>query len=347
MAEWAWYGQGAAARLTRALLTPLGWAFGAVVGVRGALYDRGILHAAEPELPVLGVGNLTVGGTGKTPVAAELARRLRAAGARPAIVLRGYGGDEPLVHARLNPGVPVVAGADRSAGVREAASAGADLAVLDDVFQHRQLRRDLDIVLVSADRWGRTPVRHLPAGPWRETLTALNRASLAIVTRKAAGEEDVEDALSHVREAAPGVPVAVARLELGAMVGAAGDIEGEHRTLESIQGRRVVVAAAIGDPTALLRQLQDSGAELVPRVWPDHHAFTGNDAAALASFGGDADLVVCTLKDAVKLAPLWPRVGLPLWYVSQAVTFERGEDEVRRVLTALLDARSSSPRNSR
>lgn len=345
--EWVWYGQTAGARLTRGALAPLGWAFGTVAGIRGALYDRGVLRSAEPAIPVLGVGNLTVGGTGKTPVAAELTSRLVALGAHPAIVLRGYGGDEPLVHARLNPGVPVVAGADRRAGVREAAAAGADVAVLDDAFQHRQLSRDLDIVLVSADRWGEGRVRHLPAGPWREPLAALERASLTIVTRKAANDMQVDDALASIGAAVPGARTAVARLEMDELVGIGGGVDGSRRPLGSLRGRRLIAAAAIGDPSAFLRQLQPFEGHVVARTWPDHHAFGEEEARELAGSSGEADLVVCTLKDAVKLAPLWPRAGLPLWYVSQKVSFERGEHEVRRVLTALLDARSSSPRKGR
>lgn len=341
--ERVWYGATPGARAARGLLTPLGWTFGAVAALRGRLYDRGLLRSVEGALPALGVGNLTVGGTGKTPVAAEIARRLLESGARPAIVLRGYGGDEPLVHSLLNPTIPVVAGADRVGGVQDAAAAGADVVVLDDAFQHRRLRRELDVVLVSADRWGGAPPRPLPAGPWRERLHALERASLALVTRKAASDSQVEGVLEAIRKAAPGCPVAVARLEMRALV-TLGEGGSEQRPLEWLAGRRVVAAAAIGDPAAFLSQLSARGAKIVPHIWPDHHAFTHQDVRQLVVAAGP-DPVVCTLKDAVKLAPFWPREGLPLWYVSQMVTFERGENELQRILTALLAARSHTNRH--
>ncbi|MHB1224915.1 MAG: tetraacyldisaccharide 4'-kinase, partial [Gemmatimonadaceae bacterium] len=316
------------------------WAFAGAVALRGRLYDRRLLDVGQPSLPALGVGNLTVGGTGKTPIAAELARRLRAAGARPAIVLRGYGDDEPLVHARLNPDVPVVTGADRAAAVRQAAAAGADVAVLDDAFQHRRLARQADIVLLSADRWGRGSRRLLPAGPWREPLAALGRASLAVVTRKAAAPEEVDAAVAAIAAAAPDCPVAVAELALDALVAVA---DGERRPLSDLRGRAVLAATAIGDPGAFVSQLRASGASVSVMAWPDHHAFTAADVDRLALAAGRADLVVCTLKDAVKLAPRWPRAAAALWYVSQTVAFERGEEQLQPILTALLQARIPLP----
>ena len=109
---------------------------------------------------------------------------MAARGAQPAVVLRGYGEDEPLVHERLNPSIPVIVNPDRARAVALAAARGATIAVLDDAFQHRAIRRDADLVLVSADRW--TPdVRVLPAGPWREPLTALRRATLDKCPRSA------------------------------------------------------------------------------------------------------------------------------------------------------------------
>jgi len=161
-----WYGRDTFASAVRAMLVPAERVFGGIVGARDILYDAGWLPARQTAIPAVSIGNLTVGGTGKTPMAAWIARGLSARGARPAIVLRGYGDDEPLVHRTLNPDVPVLVGADRVAAIAEAARVGADIAVLDDAFQHRRAHRVADLVLVSADRW--TPeARLLPAGPWR------------------------------------------------------------------------------------------------------------------------------------------------------------------------------------
>ena len=123
--ERAWFGDGPVSRVAGVALAPLGWSFAAVVAARNALYDRGLFAADDAHLPALSVGNLSVGGTGKTPVAAWAAARLAERGAHPAVVMRGYGNDEPLVHARLNPGVPVIADADRVRGMAAARAAGA------------------------------------------------------------------------------------------------------------------------------------------------------------------------------------------------------------------------------
>src|SRR5215208_6385283 len=121
--ERLWYGESAGARLARAALTPAGLVYGVAVRMRGALYDLGVLTSHRAALPVLAIGNVSVGGTGKTPVAAWAASRLREHGARPALLLRGYGDDEPLVHRTLNPGVPVITDADRVRGAAAAHSA--------------------------------------------------------------------------------------------------------------------------------------------------------------------------------------------------------------------------------
>jgi len=334
--ERIWFGRGPVARAGRTVLAPLGWLYGLGVGVRNALYDRGVLPATALALPAVSVGNMTVGGTGKTPLAAELARRLLERGARPAIVLRGYGADEPLVHQRLNPDAVVVVAADRVAGALEARQRGADVAVLDDALQHRRARRLGEVVLVSADRWTADPRRLLPAGQWREPIGALRRASLVVVTVKAASPLEVDDVVRACRGVAPGVPVAVAALVPGELRATSGP---ERRSLAVVRGRRVLAVAAVGDPSSFERQLAAAGADVELRRFPDHHDFSARDVAALAQAAARTDIVVCTLKDAVKLAPLWPRASAPLWYVSQAVELRAGAAEVDRLLDRLLAAR--------
>src|SRR3954466_9930436 len=150
--ERVWFGDDLIARAGRFALGPPELLYRASIGVREVLYDSGVFTAQQPALPAVSIGNVTVGGTGKTPIAAWIAQELIDRGARPGIVLRGYGDDEPLVHARLNPSVPVIVAADRVSGIANARAAGATVAVLDDAFQHRQVSRDVDFVLVSADR---------------------------------------------------------------------------------------------------------------------------------------------------------------------------------------------------
>jgi tetraacyldisaccharide 4'-kinase len=333
--EGVWWGGGAGPVAARALLSPLSLLYGGAVTARGWLYDRGLLRSHELALPAVSVGNLSVGGTGKTPVSAWIAAELRELGAAPAIVLRGYGGDEPLVHSTLNPDVPVIVDADRVRGVTRAMVMGARTAVLDDAFQHRRARRMADIVLLSADRW-QEHRRLLPAGPWREPMRALRRATLVIVTRKAASAEAAGQATEAARAAAPQAALAGVLLALGGMRLATGHGE---QPLGRIEGADVLAVSAVGDPGAFAEQLRAAGAARVTTAtFPDHHRFTGEDAAALAVAAADADLAVCTLKDAVKLAPLWPRQAGPLWYVSQRVDIEHGQSGIDRLLGELAAA---------
>src|ERR1700712_3448551 len=125
--ERVWWGESTGARVARVLLAPFSTLFAMVVIARNALYDRHVLRSHAPRLPALSVGNITVGGTGKTPVSSWLAPQLAARGAWPSIVLRGYGDDEPLVHARLAPSIPVIVSANRLEGIERAAAAGADV----------------------------------------------------------------------------------------------------------------------------------------------------------------------------------------------------------------------------
>jgi tetraacyldisaccharide 4'-kinase len=338
VASRVWYGHGVSAGAARVALAPLGWLYGAGVRARGALYDAHLLRAHDVALPALGVGNVTVGGTGKTPVASWLARRLREAGARPAIVLRGYGGDEPLVHRLLSPDVEVVADADRVRGVAEAARRGADVAVLDDAFQHRRARRDADVVLVSAEQ-ARAPTRLLPAGPYREPLSAVGRAAAVIVTRKSASRDEASSVAERVGMAR-NVPTAIVALALDALRAWSPAGATHEHALGTLAGRRVLAVAGVGDNEAFFAQLAAAGAEVERASFADHRAYTPTEAAALARRATRVDRVVCTLKDAVKLGPLWPDPGPALWYVSQRVIVEDGGDVLDRILARLLDARA-------
>lgn len=338
VAERVWFGAGVAARVTRIMLIPASWLFRAGVAAKNLAYDAGLVRARRSTIPVLSVGNLTVGGTGKTPVAAWLAGELRSRGAHPAIVMRGVGSDETRVHPLLNPGVPVIASPDRVSGIATAAERGADVAVLDDAFQHRQAARTADVVLISADAW-RRPRHLLPAGAWREPLGALRRASLSVITRKAASDESVEAVRAAVRRAAPEIPVVVARLAAGELRRL--DAPGERQAIGTLERRRVLAVSAIGDPDAFLAQLAAAGAEsLDAAIFPDHHPFDDADVRSLRARAADADIVVCTLKDAVKLGPAWTRAGTALWYVSQRVVVESGGERLESLLAELLRRRA-------
>ena len=330
--EEVWTGRGRRARAVRALLAPVEALYRAVVTTRGKLYDWRVFRSEDFSVPVLSIGNLSVGGTGKTPVAAWFARALLARSVKPGIVLRGYGGDETIVHQRLNESVPVIAAADRVRGIREAIAQGVDVVVLDDAFQHRRASRDVDIVLVNADAWSGAP-RLLPAGPWREPLRSARRANLVIITRKMAERSTVEDVRRALANAAPQVPVAVAHLAPGDLRSTA---TGQTLPLHVLAGADLTAIAAIAHPDSFFRQLTELGAVVRPHSFRDHHAFTLREARDLASSASNSDFVVCTLKDAVKLESLWPAEAGSLWYVSQRLRIEDGEEHIERLLDGLV-----------
>ena len=340
--ERVWYGDGPMAAMTRLLLAPAERVFGGIAGVRDMLYDAGWLPTHEPAIPAISVGNLTVGGTGKTPIAAWIARELAARGGHPAVVLRGYGDDEPQVHRTLNPDIPVVLGSDRVDAIGRARASGADIAVLDDAFQHRRVRRIADFVLVSADRWT-SAVHLLPAGPWREPLRAVRRATLIVVTRKAATDAAVDGVNERLAAAAPQVPRVTVGLQPTELVRVTD--EAERAPLAALSGARIRMVASVADPMSFQTQLERLGAQVDPFVFRDHHAFTDADVAAVTAGLGAGDRVVCTLKDAVKLAARWPRLGggPALWYVSQQVMVERGVGGLEHILDDLVRARFKTP----
>lgn len=355
LVERLWFSPDAAARAGRAALFPLELAYGGVVALRALLYDAGVLATVVPPIPALSVGNLTVGGTGKTPIAAWLAGELGSRGAKPAVVLRGYGGDEPLVHRTLNPGMTVVVSPDRAAGVERAAEAGCDIAVLDDAFQHRRAARIADVVLVSAERW--SDRQHLlPAGPWREPLSALKRARLVIVTRKSASLAQALRVAESAARASGVTRTAIIHLALGDLrmlsLGSDGRVDTRKSVAPAVlAGRPVLAISAVGDPVAFERQLAARGARVVSRSFGDHYRFGAPDAARLASAASElagaardvSPVAVCTLKDAVKLAPLWPREAPRLWYVSQQPEVESGRTELDALIADTLAARHRQP----
>ncbi|MGH7668350.1 MAG: tetraacyldisaccharide 4'-kinase [Gemmatimonadaceae bacterium] len=332
-----WFGDGAPERAGRAVLWLPERAFAAGVAVRNLWFNRAAGRGHVGPIPAISVGNITVGGTGKTPVAAWVAGELARRGVRPAIVLRGYGGDEPAVHARLNPDVPVVVDVDRVHGVRRAAALNADVAILDDAFQHRRAARIVDLVLVSAER-GLECARMLPAGPFREPVSALRRATLVMVTRKTAVPERAAAVLDFAT-ASSGHGGAIVSLQPESLVAVDG---GETRPLSALNGCRVLLMTGVGEPALVASQLQAAGASVELRAFPDHHAFTDRELARVGRSAAAADYAVCTLKDAVKISTRWPGSGA-LWYVSQQVTVERGLERLEAALDRVIAAIPLNP----
>ena len=311
----------------RYLFLPLAPLYRGAVAARETAYRRGWLERARLDIPVISVGNLTFGGTGKTPTVIALVRDLVRLGRRPAILTRGYKrrddaqvvvggpeprqsvrevGDEPLEMARRLPGVPVVVDADRERGGREAFRLGADVVVLDDGFQHLRLERDLDLVLLDAGDpfgGGRLP----PLGRLREPVRALGRAGAILITKVPADWRPVVAEIERtIDRIAPNLPVFVARIQPTRVHVVA---EG-WRDAGILAGQAVYAFAALGRPQGFAETLESAGAEIVGHRWfPDHHDYSERDLAALLSAAEAAGAIaVTTAKDGVKLpedAPVW------------------------------------------
>ena len=330
-AHWMW-GSALGAQVARIPLIPFSLLYGAAMRLRAAAYRQGWLAIERLPLPTVAVGNLSVGGTGKTPLAAWIAEYYVARGRTPGILLRGYGGDEPLVHQRLVPGAVVVADPNRTAGARRAAAAGAHVLVLDDAFQLLRVARDVNIAVISAESTEASPWT-LPAGPWREGRHALARADCVVVTRKRTGRDAagaVADALSARR---PTRPVSVAHLALDRFEGLR---SGTRHPAAVVQGRRVTAAAGIADPRSFAAQLRALGASVQLLAYQDHHPYSPADLERLVRASVAVDYVVVTEKDAVKLRARWPHEAPEPLVAALTVHWERNGRLVEQALDAAL-----------
>jgi len=309
--------------IVEALLFCLSLLYGVLVRARLSLYRLGLFRTLRLPVRVISVGNITLGGTGKTPTVIHLAEVFRGGGKRPAVVSRGYGrrnegeiavvtdgsgarlgpdeaGDEPAMIASCCAGVPVVVGSDRwRAGLLAIDRFHPDVVILDDGFQHVRLHRDLNIVLVDgADPFGNG--RLFPAGILREPLGQLGRADVVLITRASAAADlaSLKERISRYTAADILTSNVVPRDLVNLATGAAFPLEG-------LRGSAVIAAAGIGRPGSFRSLLESLGAEVRDlKAFPDHHRYGPPDLEELRRLATDrgAGMIVTTEKDAVKLA---------------------------------------------
>ncbi len=336
------------------LLWPLAAAYGAVVWLRTEPYRLGWLRAHSAGIPVISIGNITAGGTGKTPMAIHVAQILMKRGVRVAVLSRGYkrkvrsgtaplvasdgsslkcavaeAGDEPyLIAARLlgspgRPGAMVIVGRDRVAGARKAVELGAQAIVLDDGFQHLRLRRDLDIVLLDSGR----PLGNgwlLPAGRLRELPGALDRASALVFTRAAAaGRPSGFDRLAAGKPAFAlrHVPVGLLRWRSGTATEPA-----------ELTGRRVLLFSGIARPESFGRSVRDLGVAYHQNLtFGDHHHYSDADLARIAAAAAPCDALVTTEKDAARLPLTWCP-GKPVYVLRIGIEFVKDAEQFEHLV---------------
>ncbi len=321
--------------VVRAGLTLLSWPYRLAVLLRNYYYETSGA-VTDVGVPVISVGNITTGGTGKTPFVAALFQKLVEMDRRPAILLRGYkaaageSADETVELALAIDCDRIVQNPDRIAGAEEALRCfEADALLLDDGFQHRRIARDLDIVLVDATRpfgYGHL----LPRGLLREPPSSLARADLIAVTRC---DRVPPTVLAHLHERlgrfAPGTPVVEGRHRPTALVG----LDGSVRHLPGPVPESVVCVAGIANPESFAATVNALGSQVVAtRWWPDHYRYTPRDLAALGELARqhDAEAVITTCKDMVKLRALSVDCKLPLWALRVTIDLS---PEADRMLT--------------
>ena len=331
-----WYGQTAPL-----WLAPLSFLYGTLMGIRSLLYRLGLRHRVKVGVPVVVVGNLTVGGTGKTPLVAWLSNKLSAVGLRVAIVSRGYGGrargvtrvtvhsrasevgDEPLMLAR-SAHATVFVGRDRVAAAKQAVAEGVDIVICDDGLQHLALARHCEMVVIDGQRgFGNGCL--LPRGPLRESPRRLRRVNAVIVN----------GAVTAPNFRLPSI-VTHTHFAMNMRPGDARPVRGSGslRSLSSFRSGGVHAVAAIGNPQRFFDTLRAAGLTIYEHPLPDHHPFKPGDL----NFGDDLPILM-TEKDAVKCAAF---ADERCWYVP--VTAEFSESEAEKLVELVL-ARAASFKN--
>ena len=324
-------------------LRPLAWIFALILRIRRRAYTHGWLRAQGMSCPVIIVGNLTVGGSGKTPLVIWLTRELCAAGYTPGIVLRGYGGalsargevgfvesdsdpaqvGDEAVLLRRRAGVPVAVGADRVRAARLLVTSGVDVVIADDGLQHLRLARDVELIVVDGER-GLGNGWLLPAGPLREPPARLALASALIVNGPG---QYWRSLATGCHRALPAMPPVLMQLR-GEQLCAA-DGSGRTLPLAQLHGSRVHAVAGIGHPQRFFAQLRAAGIEPLEHAFADHHRFAAHEIEF-----ADGLPVLMTEKDAVKCRGI---AGLDCWYLPVSAAFEATDaaallDRVRRAM---------------
>ena len=316
----------------RPLATAASVGYGVAIRARARRLEDGL--ALDCGLPVVSVGNITAGGTGKTPLTQWIVRALQAVGHSPMIALRGHKGaenaDEVLEHRAGLPGIVLAVGADRAQRIASmrVKNPACDVVVLDDGFQHRQLRRDCDIVLIDSTR----PALDddlLPLGWLREPALSLRRATAVIVTRALKVDDELSDQITKLHGQPP---LAFCQ---HSWTGLEGIEDGAVHEVSWLKRKRVAVWAGIGNPRAIVEQTESVAAAVVDVArLVDHARWNAPKVARLAQRAeqAGADAILVTPKDWIKIAPLGVKTALPLVRPRLAIEFLQGEHEVREQL---------------
>ncbi len=328
----------------RVLLGAAALFYGLVMRGRNLLFAVGVLRRHAASVPVISIGNITTGGTGKTPLVIWLCNYLREKGLRNSILTRGYKTqpdqitDEPALLAKACPDTDVIVNPNRVAGAKKAVSVHqAQALVLDDGFQHRRLKRDLDIVAVDATcpfGYGRV----LPAGLLREPKSGLSRADAVIITRfDQVDAEQMRELEQKIQRISPNIPIAkAAHKHTGAVT-----YHNKQLDWQSLRSKRVFAFCGIGNPNAFFRCLEQNGLSLTDtQTFDDHHPYTREEMKQIfeRARSCEAEMILCTQKDWVKSALLSPEEkDVVFAYLAMELDFLGGLDKITVLVDNLFD----------
>lgn len=328
--------RGAAASLFRAGLRALSLPYAGAMRCRRWAYRKGLKKSYAAGVPVICVGNITTGGTGKTPMVAWVVQKLGSQGRTPAILTRGYRAvdgksDEAELLSQLTD-ARVVINPDRVAGARQAVDAGADVLVMDDGYQHCRLRRDLDIVLIDATNpFGFNAC--LPRGLMREPLSALRNARAIVITRSdVLNDSQLEVLRKDLRRYAPAALICLAVHKPVAWISPTG----QRESAEYLNGRKVFAFCGLGNPQAFFSTVALQGAALVGQVGLDDHTPYDPslaDRIQQQARQAGAEILVTTQKDYVKISPQdW---SMDLWQLAVEMDVVYGGDDLMKLVAGV------------
>jgi tetraacyldisaccharide 4'-kinase len=337
-------GGGLGKKALRGMLRLVSCGYRIAIAARNLGYDTGVLRSHRLRVPVISVGNVTTGGTGKTPLVIWLCRMLESKHRKAAILTRGYkarsgtAGDEPAMLARACPQTRVIVDADRvRGGARAIDEYEADVLVMDDGFQHRRLKRDLDIVAIDATRpFGYDRV--LPAGLLREPKEAIRRAHAVVITRYdnvTIGE--IDRLVAEIQNINPNAAIAKARHSHPC----ARTISRVDIAMEDVRAKKVFAFCGIGNPEAFLNRLRDDGIDIAgSMIYNDHHEFIASDIDDIcnAARKAQAELILSTEKDWVKTALfILEKKDITFAYMVLELEFSEGTAKIERLVDRILE----------
>jgi len=334
---------GPAPKALRFALLAASGLYKAAVRLRNFLYDKALLKTHSVAVPVISVGNITVGGTGKTPLVIWLCNYLTSKGLKPAILTRGYKSrknclyDEPGILAKSCPQAKIIVNPDRlTAAARAVNDHAADICIMDDGFQHRRLARDVDIITIDATcpfGYGRL----LPAGLLREPPASLSRANAVIITRTAQIPphhlEELEKKLKLINP-----NLVIARAVHKPICAKA--VKGRQITLQQLKDKKIFAFCGIGNPKAFEQTLRSLNLNLLTtRIYKDHHNYSSSDMTDIYEQARylNADLILCTQKDWLKTAlPEMPDDSILFAYLDIKLELVAQEDKITQLIDSIL-----------